>query len=269
MRKSILKKLLTPQGKDKVIEQLSFSQSIELLKALSTPGMANDSQQMQACVSSLLDRINSMHFDIIHNELTFNEFEQLYDCYVNLKYSEVKQLRDLWQSSYSDESLRRAFEQRDVALTVYPETYAAKYDPIKPRVMSAFTESLVKADLKELNIIQEDQTKGPLYRDMFPFTPDLLMSHGGQKVGVFVLNDDTAMRDTYEPCGFTAGKMRLISSAHKLAGKKGTSVLKGVPLAVSSVVDANLREHKLQLRSDFNIGKYLESQGLGAKTSET
>jgi len=84
------------------------------------------------------------------------------------------------------------------------------------------------------------------------------MSHGGQKVGLFVLNSDTAMRDTNEPDGFTAGKMRLIASAHALAGKTGNSVMKGVPLAVNAVVDANLREHKLSLREDFDIGQYLE-----------
>ena len=39
-----------------------------------------------------------MHFDIIKNELTYNEFTQLYDAYVNLKYHNLKSLRDLAKS---------------------------------------------------------------------------------------------------------------------------------------------------------------------------
>jgi len=66
------------------------------------------------------------------------------------------------------------------------------------------------------------------------------------------------MRDTHEPEGFMAAKMRLISQAHALAGKTGNSVMKGVPLAVDAVVDANLREYRLSLRKDFDIGEYLE-----------
>ena len=124
--------------------------------------------------------------------------------------------------------------------------------------MGAFTQSLVKADLGDLHVMQDAQTDSPLYKDMFPYRPDILMSHGGQKVGLFVLNDDAAMRDTHEPCGFTAGKMKLISQAHQLAGKSGNAVLKGVPLALQSVVDANLREHRLQLKKEFNIGEYLK-----------
>lgn len=53
-----------------------------------------------------------MHFDIIKNELTYNEFNQLYDCYVNLKYHNVKSLRTLAKSQFTDESLKKAFEQR-------------------------------------------------------------------------------------------------------------------------------------------------------------
>ena len=92
---------------------------------------------------------------------------------------------------------------------------------------------------------------------MFPHKPDLLMSHGGQKIGVFVLKANEAMRDTYEPDGFAAGKMRLIASAHRLAGKSGNSVMKGIPLAIDAVVDADLAEYKISLREDFDIGNYL------------
>ena len=209
-----------------------------------------------------------MNFDVISNELTFTEFEQLFDAYVNLKYSEVKSLRDLSKTAFKDESLRRAFEQQEIAKATYDEQYAAQYDPIKPRVLGAFTQSLVRANLKHLHVMQEGQGDG-LQRDMFPYQPDVLMSHGGQKVGVFVLKADESMRDTHEPDGFVAGKMRLIASAHSLAGKSGNSVMKGVPLAISAVVDANLAEYKMNLREDFDIGKYLKEQGLADNPNGT
>jgi len=94
-----------------------------------------------------------MNFDVISNELTYREFDILFDAYVNLKHSEVKSLRDLWASAFKDESLRRAFEQRDLAQKNYPEQWSAEFDPIKPRVLGAFTQSLVHANLQDLHIM--------------------------------------------------------------------------------------------------------------------
>jgi len=109
---------------------------------------------MYASVKDILVRLNSMNFDVISNELTFREFDQLYDAYVNLKHSEVKSMRDLWLTSFSDESLRRAFDLREMAQLNYAENESANYDPIKPRVLGAFTESLARANLQDLHIMQ-------------------------------------------------------------------------------------------------------------------
>ena len=35
--------------------------------------------------------------------------------------------------------------------------------------MGAFTQSLVKANLSDLHVMQQDQTQNPMYRDMFPY----------------------------------------------------------------------------------------------------
>jgi len=48
------------------------------------------------------------------------------------------------------------------------------------------------------------------------------------------------MRDTDEPCGFTAGRMKLVEQAHLLSDKQGTSALQSISLPVRSVVDADL-----------------------------
>ena len=66
------------------------------------------------------------------------------------------------------------------------------------------------------------------------------------------------MRDTLTPCGFTQGKMSLVEQAHKLAQKKGTSILKSIALPVRRVVDSDLQTPKLNLRQDFNISSFLK-----------
>ena len=101
-----------------------------------------------------------------------------------------------------------------------------------------------------------------MHKNMFPFAPDLLLGYEGQKVGIFVLNNDSVMRDTNEPCGFTKGKMLLVESAHKLADKMGMSQIKNICLPVRRVVDADLKEHKLELREDFDLSVFLKESGL-------
>ena len=96
-----------------------------------------------------------------------------------------------------------------------------------------------------------------MYEEMFPYRPDVLMGYEGQKVGIFVLNDNRMMRDTYGPDGFAKGEMLLIESAHDLANKQGTAKVKNISLPVKRMVDADLKEHKLKLRDDFNLSNFL------------
>jgi hypothetical protein len=70
------------------------------------------------------------------------------------------------------------------------------------------------------------------------------------------------MRDTLEVDGFTQAKMALVESAHRLNQKVGTSKIKSLALPVRRVVDADLQNHKLSLRSDFSLDKFLEESGL-------
>jgi len=166
-------------------------------------------------------------------------------------------MRNLWTRSFKNLNIRGALEHRDVIAVRYPETEAAKYDPLKPRVVGGVTESLVKANLKDLHVMQTNETEG-IYKDMFPYAPDVLMGYQGKKVGLFVLNEDEVMRDSQNPTGFQQGRMRLVESAHYLADKAGSSALKSVSLPVTSVVDADIKNMKLSLRKDFKIGKFLD-----------
>ena len=213
----------------------------------------------------LLERIDSIGFDIVANELNYDEYTTLSDAYQNLKYSEAKALRNLWTQSFSNQNIRGAFEYSETILTQYPEAEAAKYDPLKPRVIGGVTESLVKANLKDLHVMQNNETEG-LYKGMFPYAPDVLMGYQGKKVGLFVLNQDEVMRDSQKPTGFQQGKMRLVESAHRLADKTGASALRSVGLPVTSVVDADIKNMRLSLREDFKIGQFLDESVLGTGT---
>ena len=151
----------------------------------------------------------------------------------------------------------------------YIESQSGLYDPLKPRVIGGLSESLVKADLRDLHVIQSNETQGIMYKEMYPYAPDLLMGYEGQKVGIFVLNDDSVMRDTLKPCGYTKGKMTLVEQAHKLAEKKGTSILKSVALPVRRVVDSDLQTQQLNLRQDFDIRSFLKETNLERKNNES
>lgn len=80
----------------KMIDSLSFLQAIELLRGLSTPGMEKfSSENYVATIQELCERINDMNFDIIVNELKFDEFNQLYNAFMNLKFSSLEELRQI------------------------------------------------------------------------------------------------------------------------------------------------------------------------------
>lgn len=207
------------------IDQLTFMQRIELLKALTTPtvvdlfrGKANNisAKKLRSmhtnyikCIKSLCTQLDSIGFDIISHEVKYDELKIIYDGFVNLKYSSDEQLREIERTSFTNESLRGAVEYIEAAELAYNESRAASYDPIRPKVLAGLTESLVKANLQDLHSMQHGETK-KMQRNMFPYSPDVLMGFEGRKLGIFVLNDDSVMRDTDEPCGFTKGKMKLV-----------------------------------------------------------
>ncbi len=201
------------------VDALNFLQKIELLKALTTPGVTSGSSNHIACVKALCEQIDAMYFDIIANELRHDEFEILLDAYSNMKFSDVKQIRDIWSKSFTNESLKNALENPKMTNILYPESTAAEYDPIKPRVVGGITESILRADLKDLYVMKDGEGQG-LNDEIYTFEPDVVMGYEGKKVGLYVLNDDALMRDTMSPCGFTKAKMQLVKQAHELTGMK-------------------------------------------------
>ena len=77
---------------------------------------------MLASIETLCKRLNDLSFDMVANELNYSEFNMLFDAYVNMKYSEVSEVRELWAKNfYANETLRRAFEQRELTEINYEE----------------------------------------------------------------------------------------------------------------------------------------------------
>lgn len=80
-----------------------------------------------------------------------------------------------------------------------------------------------------------------------------MIGHQGKKLGIFVLPDTHVMRDTQKADGRTSHRMRLVEAAHKKAGSDITCLA----LPISSIVDADLKNLKLQLKPDFDLKKFL------------
>ena len=85
-----------------MVDTLTFRQALDLLRGLTTPGLVRLDKDYVALVRKLIARIDGLGFDLINNELNYEEFELMSDIYNNLKYSEVEVLRDTWAESFKN-----------------------------------------------------------------------------------------------------------------------------------------------------------------------
>ena len=85
--------------------------------------------------------LDDLTFDITKNELNFTEQQMIFDIQANLKFSEDDELRKL---VFTNQSLLAMFENKHMN---YEEEQAARYDPIKPRVMGALSSALTQSNL--------------------------------------------------------------------------------------------------------------------------
>ena len=96
-------------------------------------------------MKNLLRDINKITFYAIGNDFLYQEYAQLYEVYVNLKIDSDQEMRNMLK--LFNTTLANALEYKEQSFAMFLESYAAKYDPLKPRVMQALTESFVKANL--------------------------------------------------------------------------------------------------------------------------
>ena len=177
----------------------------------------------------------------------------LFDVYSNLKFAKDEQMRKL---NFKNKALLTALELNSMDRARYEEGEAARYDPLKPRILGALAEALTKSDLSDLHQIQQNEM-GRANESLYPYNPDLVMGYHGQKVGLFLLNDNNVMRDTRNPDGKTVHQMALVEQSHSASPEQKTPQIKTIGLAMNQIVDYDLAKYKLSLRNDFNLSEFM------------
>jgi hypothetical protein len=76
---------------------------------------------------------------VIDNELSIDNFEKLHEVYLTIKLSQDKATQAV---NFKNQNLLSSFENREVHLMRYPESHAAYYDPLKPRLVSGLAAGL-------------------------------------------------------------------------------------------------------------------------------
>jgi hypothetical protein len=71
---------------------------------------------------------------------------------------------------------------------MYEESYSAHYDPLKERLVGGLAAGLAKSNLHQIHTRQE-MDKNLVHADN-TFSPDLLLSFGGHKTGVYIVNEN-------------------------------------------------------------------------------
>lgn len=83
--------------------------------------------------------LDSLHWDMIDNELNIDTFMKLYESFATIKTSHDESVRKI---NFTNTNLLSALESHDSHLMHYSEFQAASYDPLKPRVVSGLAAGL-------------------------------------------------------------------------------------------------------------------------------
>ena len=120
------------------------------------------------------------------------------EIFTNLRVNKDDRLRGM--INLFNPELRNACENSDITTQGYLESTAGDYDPVRPRVMTALTESFIKADLNTLKAAQELETDATR-KMLYPHKPDLIMGYRGEKIAFYLMSTVNAMRDDGKPHG--------------------------------------------------------------------
>ena len=112
---------------------LNFRQKIDVLYGLTSLDPSQFQKSTINLIRNLVTDINKLQFHIIGNDLFYSEMSQLNECYVNLKVSQNEEIRSM--TELFNKELKNACDNNEQSMGMYMENSAAKYDPLKPRVM--------------------------------------------------------------------------------------------------------------------------------------
>ena len=139
-------------------------------------------------MDQVIRAIDDLHFDVIDNELSWDNFEKLHEAYLTIKLSNHKPTNEV---NFKNQNLLSSLENPEVHLMRYPESHAAWYDPLKPRLVSGLAAGLSQADMEILHEWQQGQTILEAFdgKNKFPFAPDILCGQRSAKIGVYLTNE--------------------------------------------------------------------------------
>ena len=86
-----------------------------------------------------LAELDSLVYEMVDNDLTFKQFEQLKVAHETLKH--------FGKPSFTNKSLIAALEQ-PTFMNRFEESHAAEYDPLKNRVVAGLTAGMTSPELK-------------------------------------------------------------------------------------------------------------------------
>lgn len=158
------------------IDALSFKERVEVLNAVCVADLmdtqATKSEAMRVA-KQIVNSIDDLWFDNTDNELTIQDFELLHEAFLTMQLSMDQNVRAL---NFKNQNLLSSLETPELHRMRYPESQAAQYDPLKPRIVSGFAAGLSKANLEVLHTWQESQTDLASFDGLnkFPYKPDIL-----------------------------------------------------------------------------------------------
>lgn len=129
----------------------------------------------------------------------------------------------------------------------------AKFDPFKKRVLLGLARGLTMASIDhqlslEENLVSQTDAEVAAYEELYPYQPDIIIGHNGQKVLLDVITASQTMRDVGKPDGSQVFRYKILKGLH--AGKQDFKV---VAVPVTSVVNYDIENRKIEMKEDYNF----------------
>jgi hypothetical protein len=153
----------------------------------------------------------------LDDNVKYEEYLKLLDIYNALKFEAPRQ----HFLELSNKGLVEALQGSDMYLSIRFKEAFTKYDPFKQRVVQALSKGLTNASVDHQVIGENELYQAQrldteiLNSEKYPYKPDIVMAYKGQKVGVFVVPEIQASRDTQQAMGVQNFRQRLLEKANK------------------------------------------------------
>jgi len=155
-------------------------------------------------VKDLYIDLHLMNFQRTHNDLTYNQFQKIWDTQLYL--TRVSPAKDQgWVKHHRNEALDLLARNPSTQQVRYEES-CANFDPFKKRVLQGVARGLTMASIDhqtilENNLLQQNEQDLQFNEHRYPYRPDMIIGHKGQKVLLSVIPSTQTMRDVKKADG--------------------------------------------------------------------